>query len=75
MNRGCSESSFGPDRLATQEEVRCATSCSSPDVPESAVHHEDFSEVLSEVSARAPDLREEIEWLTIARETRDCISN
>jgi hypothetical protein len=75
MNRGCLESSFGPDRLATQEEVRCAISSSSTDAPESAGSGDDLSEVLSDVSARAPDLREEIEWLTVAREKGDCVGN
>jgi len=69
------ESSFGPDRLATQEEVRSAMSSSSPDVLEPAGVRVDFSEIISDVSTHAPDLREEIEWLTIARETRDCIGN
>jgi hypothetical protein len=75
MNSGRMESSVGPDRLATQEEVRCAMSRASANALEFAGLYDDFSEMVSDASGRASSLREEIEWLMIARETRDCISN
>ena len=69
------ESSFGLDRLATQDEVRRAMSCSSPGALEFAGFRDDFSEKDSDASGRASKLREAIEWLTIAREVQDFIDN
>ena len=75
MNRGYIESSVGLDRLATGDEICCAMSLSFPGVPEIAGLCDDFSKMDSHSSGRAPNLREEIEWLMIIREMRDCISN
>jgi len=62
------ESSFGLDRLATQDEVRRAMSSSSRRGLEFVGLRDDFSEMDPGSSGRAPNLREEIEWLMIARE-------
>jgi hypothetical protein len=70
-----SSSSFGLDRLATQDEVRRAMSFSTPCALEFVGLRDDFSEVDSDASGREPKLREEIEWLMIAREMRDCVNN
>jgi hypothetical protein len=75
MNCGCIESSVGLDRLATQDEVRRAMSSSSPRALEFIGLRDDFSEMDPDASGRAPNLREAIEWLTIARETQDLIRN
>jgi hypothetical protein len=68
MNCGCLESSIGPDRLATREEVRCALS--SPGGPPRG-----FGETESDSSGCASNLHEEIEWVMIIRKMRNCIGN
>lgn len=75
MNCGCLESSVGLDRLATQDEVRSAISFSSPGGLEFFGLRDNFSEMNSDASRRAPNLREELEWLMIVGEMRDCIGN
>jgi hypothetical protein len=75
MNCGCIESSVGLDRLATQEEVRSAMSFSSPSALEFVGLRDDFSAMDPDSSGRAPNLREEIEWLMIVGEMRDCVGN
>jgi hypothetical protein len=82
MNSTWIESSFGLDRLATEDEVRRAMSSSSAQAASTACTRsqgalelvglrDDFSEVDSDASGRGPNLREEIEWLMIARELQD----
>jgi hypothetical protein len=72
MSCGCIESSVGLDRLATRDEVRCAMSFSSP----SALEFVDLrDEIDSDSSGCAANLSDEIEWLMIVREMRDCIGN
>jgi hypothetical protein len=86
MNSRSVESFVGLDRLATQDEVRRAMSSSfeqaasttrtrSSGALEFVGLRDDFSETDSGASGREPKLREEIEWLMIAREMRDCINN
>jgi len=75
MNRKRVVSSVGLDRLATPDEVRCAMSMSSPTALEFLGLRGDFSELGSDSSSRAASLREEIEWLMIVREMRNCIRN
>jgi hypothetical protein len=75
MNCGCTQSSVGLDRLATREEVRSAMSFSPPAGLEFVGLRDCFSEMDSHSNGRATDLREEIEWLMIVREMRDCIGN
>jgi hypothetical protein len=75
MNSECIESFVGLDRLATQDEVRRAMSSSSPRALEFVGLRDDFSEMDSDASGRAPNLREAIEWLMIAREMQDFICN
>lgn len=69
------EGSIGLDRLATWEEVRCATSFSSSDGLEFVGLHNDLCEMNSDSSRLATSLREEVEWLMIVRKMRDCIGN
>ena len=69
------ETSIGLDRLATRGEVCCAMLFWSPRALEFVGLRDDFSEMDSDASGRAPNLREEIEWLTIVREMRHCIGN
>jgi len=47
----------------------------SPGALEFVGLRDDFSEMDSDASGRAPNLREEIEWLMIAREMQDCVDN
>ena len=75
MNFKCVESSIGLDRLATLEEVRRAMSFSSPAPLEFVGRRDDCGEMDSEESGRAPNLREEMEWLMIVREMQHRISN
>jgi len=75
MNSGCIESFVGLDRLATPDEVRRAMSSSSPRALEFLGLRDDFSEMDFNASGRAPNLREAIEWLMIAREMQDFICN
>jgi hypothetical protein len=75
MNGGCVASSVGLDRLATPDEIRCAMSHSSPTALEFLGLGGDFSEMDSDASGRPPNLREELEWLMIVREMRNCIGN
>jgi hypothetical protein len=75
MNSGRVESSVGLDRLATPDEVSCAVSLSSPTALEFVGLRGDFSETGSDSSSRTPNLREDIEWLMIVREMRNCICN
>jgi hypothetical protein len=70
MNRGHFESSIGPDRLATRDEVRSAKSLSSP-----GGCRRGFSEMESDSSRCQSSLHQEIEWVMIVREMRDCTSN
>jgi len=69
------ESSVGLDRLATMDELRCAISFSLPGALESVGLRDDFSEMNFDSGRRSPNLHEEIEWIMIAREMRDCIGN
>jgi len=73
MNLGSIESSVGLDRLATGSEVGCAMS--SPGALRLFGLCEEFSEMDSDSSIRACNLRGEIEWLMIVFEMRDSISN
>jgi hypothetical protein len=75
MNLGFIESSVGLDRLATEDEVRCAMSFSSAGAHELLGLCGDFNEMDSDSSGRACNLSEEIEWSIIVREMRatDCI--
>ena len=75
MNSECIGSFVGLDRLATQDEVRRAMSSSPPRALEFFGLRDDFSEMDSDASGRAPNLREAIEWLMIAREMQDFICN
>ena len=75
MNSKCTESSVGLDRLATQDEVRSAMSLSSPAALEFVGLRDDFSEADPDSTGRAPNLREQIEWLMIVGEMRDRIGN
>ena len=73
MSCGRMESSVGLDRLATQEEVRCAMSLSSPGALEFVGLG--VSETNSGSNRRSPNLHEEVEWVMIAREMRDRFGN
>jgi hypothetical protein len=75
MNSGCLESSVGLDRLATQDEVRSAILFSSPADLVFFGLRDNFSEMNSDASRRAPSQREEIEWLMIVGAMRNCIGN
>ena len=75
MNWGCTESSIGLDRLATWDEVRSAILFFFPADLEFVGLRDNFSEMNSDASRRAPNLREEIEWLMIVHKMRDCIRN
>jgi hypothetical protein len=75
MNGRCLESSVGLDRLATQDEVRSAILFFFPADLEFVGLRDNFSEMNSDASRRAPNLREEIEWLMIVGAMRDRIGN
>lgn len=75
MNGRCLKSSVWMDRLATQDEVHSAILFSFPADLEFVGLRDNFSEMNSDASRRAPNLREELEWLIIAGAMRDCIGN
>jgi hypothetical protein len=75
MKCGFIESSGGLDRLATGYEICCAMSLAFPGAPELVGLCDDFSKMGSRSSGRACNLLEDIEWVMIVREMRDCIGS
>ena len=71
MNPRCLDGCVGLDRLATQDEVRTAMSFLSPEDLNFVSLRNNFSENHCDSSHRAPNLREEIEWLMTVHKTRD----
>jgi hypothetical protein len=69
------ESPIGLDRLATWGEVRCAMSFWSQGPFELIGPCDEFREMDSDLSGRAPKLPEDMMWFEIAREIVDLKSN
>ena len=69
------ESPIGLDRLATWNEVCCATSVSSQVAFELFCASRDFREIGSDFRGGACNLPEDTMWLAIASEMPDSLSN
>jgi hypothetical protein len=69
------ESPIGSDRLSTWNEVLCAMSSSSQGTIEITAHHDDSSEMKSELSGHTGNLPEDDMWLAIVSEMPDSKCN
>jgi len=74
MNPRCLDGCVGLDRLATRDEVHTAMSLLSPEDLKFVSLRADLSENC-DATHRAPNLREEIEWLMTFHKTEDCSGN